>query len=180
MSFYIFASGSPHFHYKETKKIDGDTFETMKILDALQSVPQIKDKLIDKMNVVEGATGYALPSISITDVAEGIATIELLSLLSEVVDFLAMNPVTSEGWISVSAKKSNTFWADTVSSTRYTYSPGYSPGKEFIRKIAPGLGATDMNNWGVVRAMIEVLSKYQQHINSNEVERAMINIQLSK
>ena len=172
MSFRIFAAGSDNFHYEKDGNIDKDTFETIKVLAILQSMEPTK------AGAGQAAAEYVLPSAGITDLMEAMAAREFLHNLGNAVSFLAMCSGASDGWISVSARKSHILWPDTMGIARYNFSPGDDPGSEFIRLIAPPLKTTDMNNWGVLLVLSNVLAKFSQHIG--ESATPMINIQLSK
>ena len=170
MSFRIFVAGAPKFNYIKDKLPDGEVFEAVKVITAFTSADPS----------LAGAGGAASDIIlpDITDVYSNIATKEFAHLLNNAVCYLAMQPAASDGWIAVSATEKNTVWADTVRFIKYTFSPGDNPGAEFIKKLAPALADTDMDNWGVLLAIATALTKYSNKIGPDQVP--MVNIQLTK
>jgi|SRR5258707_10127224 len=170
MSFNVFAAGTDHFHYQKDGFIDGDTFTPLKVVAALRTMEPTK------LGAADAYIGYKTPGI--TDLIETMATIEFLHMLDNAVCFLAMCSEASDGWISVSTTKSHVLWPDTKGFAKYSFSPGDSPGAEFIQTIGKSLKDTDMDNWGVLAALSIVLSKFSDHIG--EDARPMINISLDK
>lgn len=175
MSFRVFAAGSQHFHYARDNNPDMDIFNAADVASALRSVgsPSVR-------GVAEGVADYYVPSDT-GAYREGIAAIarmEFLHMLKNSVDFLAMCTGSSDGWISVAPRQSHVLWPDTASFARYNFSPGDDPGSEFFRTIRPALEATDMNNYGVLRMLALVLSRYYDHIGDSGTP--MIQIQLFK
>ena len=65
----------------------------------------------NKEGVITTAIGHYQPGI--TDLAEGMATLEFLHLLNDSVCFLAMCSGASDGWISLSSTQTHLMWPDT-------------------------------------------------------------------
>jgi hypothetical protein len=172
MSFRIFAAGSEDFHFIKDDNIDQDSFDTIKTLAILQNMEPTK------MGAVGAVAEKVLPSAGITDLMNSMAAMEFLHNLDNAVSFLAMCSGSSDGWISVSSTKRNYIFPNTSGFFRYNFLPGDSPGSEFIRGITPGLKNTEMNTWGVLFVLANVLSKFYNHIGDSG--RPIINIQLSK
>lgn len=170
MSFRIFSAGVPNFNYIKEKLPDGEVFEAVKVIHAFTTANP----------TLGGGAGIASDIIlpDITDVMKNIAGMHFAHHLNNAVCYLAMQPGAQQGWISVSATEKNTFWTDTMRVIKYTFSPGTNPGAEFMKKLAPALKDTSMDNFGVLFALATALSKYYQRIDSNQVP--MINIQLTK
>lgn len=171
MSFRIFAAGSRKFNFIQDNCIDGDDVSMLELANKLASLEPTK------MGAITTGADTALPSKGIIDLMQTMATIEFLHLLSSTVTFLAMC-TGADGWIGVSARETSYVWPDTVATTKYRFYPGDNPGKEFIKKIAPVLKKTSMDNWGTIRMLAIVLAKYANHID--ESARPIINIQLTK
>jgi hypothetical protein len=104
-----------------------------------------------------------------------LATREMLHNLSNAVCFLAMKN-TSDGWIYVNATEKNTLWADTCRSATYKFSPGDSPGAEFVKKIGPCLKDTDLDNFGVLQHLSIALSRYSNHIDDSATPKISISL----
>jgi hypothetical protein len=175
MGFDIFAAGASDFHYERNGCEDGSTFEFIKVVTILQGL----DVTSIGKGAISGAGGaidYAAPGI--TDVMISLATTEMLHNLSNAVCFLAMNSNSSDGWIYVHATETNTFWADTVRSAKYKFSPGNSPGAEFISTIGRCLKDTDLDNFGVLQHLSIVLSRFSNHIDDSMTPQ--INIMLTQ
>jgi hypothetical protein len=177
MSFRVFAAGvGPNgtWNYERDKNPDDDVFEAAAVISAFRaSGPSVR-------GAAEAVADYHVPSdaSAYRDAIRAIATMTFMQTLNNSVCFLAMCRGASNGWISVAPRRSRTLWVDTVGFARYDFSPGNSPGSEFIQTIVPALRATDMNNYGVLRSLSIVLSRYQQHIGDGGTP--MIQIQLFK
>jgi hypothetical protein len=171
MSFRTFAAGGDDFHFERDNCIDQDFFDGIDIIHKLSTMdPSLR-------GAGEMAAGEVLPSApSAVDAIVRLAEIEFLHNLNNAVSFLAMRAGAGNGWISLSTRQSHLLWPDTVTFSRYDFSPGNNPGAEFIRLIVPKLEETDMNNWGVLRMIGGVLAIYDQRSSGTP----MINIQLSK
>jgi hypothetical protein len=168
MSFNVFAAGSSGFHYKKDGFVDADTFEPMKLVSELMTMePSVA-------GAVGAAQGHYTPDM--TNLMGTLAAMEFLHLLNDGVCMLAMCSGASDGWISVSSKKSHTLWPDTMGFARYNFQPGDDPGAEFIKAIGPSLKATDLNNWGVLAALSIVLSKYYDKVGDSGVPMLYINL----
>ncbi len=178
MSFRVFAAGSDHFSYVLDNNPDMDIFEAAKVMSALQAMGGGRAP-IDA--VAKGAWSYILPSKkgASRNLVADIAKYEFLHMLKNAVTFLAMCTGVGEGsWISVAPRQSRLLWTDKMGLACYNFTPGDDPGTEFFRAINPALKATDMSNYGVLRMLAIVLSKYYDHIGSSG--RPMIQIQLFK
>lgn len=172
MGFRIHAAGSNGFRYTRDDQPDGDIFQAAAIMTALQGLqPSVSSG-------VQTTIDYYQPNAGEADAARVVAGITFLQLLSDAVDMLGTCAGAGEGWISVSPRQSHTLWPDTSAFARYEFFPGDSPGAEFIQRITPILVSTNMNNYGVLRAMSNALSLYWGHIDISD--RPMIQIQLSK
>jgi len=171
MSFSIFASGSPDFHYSKDDCLDDSAFDTIDLLAKLQTMEPTW------MGAGATAIDIAQPSAGIVDLMKTMATMEFLHNLSNAVCFLAMCSGSANGWISVSAVEKHWYWPDTGDTKTYRFDPGDSPGAEFIKKIGPALKAANMAHWGALRMMGMVLAKYSSKIGDNATP--IINISLT-
>ena len=173
MGFDIFATGTDKFHYERNGCEDGSTFEFIKVVTILQGLDATSTGTI-AITGVGGAIDYVAPGI--TDLMIALATQEMLHNLSNAVCFLAMNSNSSDGWIYVHATETNTFWADTVRSAKYKFSPGDSPGAEFVSAIGRCLKDTDLDNFGVLQHLSIVLSRYSNHIDDSMTPKISISL----
>jgi hypothetical protein len=162
MGFNIFVSGLTgntegggrgHFHYSKDNCLDRGDFDPPAILSMVPSSP-------DASGVAEKIAGS--PESHLTDgVINGmskIAEIELAHMVRTGVDLLAMHG--SGGEISVYCVQKSWYWADTNSYVSFKFSSSNDPGRDFLKKIAPGLVKTELNNFGVLAQIAIVLSKY--------------------
>ena len=172
MGFNVFASGSGSFHYQKDDFVDGDDFDTLKIVSEAQSMDPTK------LGAVDAVRGHYL-SKDMSDALPVLAKREFLYTLTETVDLLAMRGGSANGFIAVTAKQTHPLWPDTIRFARYGFSPGDSPGTEFIRTIAKNLDDTDLKTWGVLMALTLVLSKFLDHLNRDGSLGTMINIFLT-
>jgi hypothetical protein len=173
MSFDIFAAGTDNFHYKRNGCEDGSTFEAMKIITILQSL-DVSSMAHLAITGTGGVIDYKAPGI--TDLLIAHAEREMLHNLSNAVCFLAMNPNSSDGWIYVNATETHTFWADTARAAKYSFSPGDSPGAEFVSSIVNCLKDTDLTNFGVLQHMAVVLTRFSQHIDETMPPKISITL----
>jgi hypothetical protein len=172
MGFRIFAAGTDDFHYENPNFVDKSDFDMVQTIAKLQGLDGTA------MGVVATGVDFVQPSAGITDLMDTIATTEFLHNLSNAACFLAMCSGAAEGWISVSARETHYLWPDTAGFARYRFSPGESPGSEFLTRVGPVLRNTGMANWGVLLALGNVLGSYSNRIGLSGTP--MINIQLTK
>lgn len=170
MSFRIFAAGSHNFHFERDNCIDSDDVDLVDLISKFQGMEPTW------MGAGQVAVDIAQPSAGIIDLMSAMATMEFCHLLSQAVCFLAMKGGAANGWIFVAAREEHVLWPDTGGNGKYEFYPGDSPGTEFLRKIKPALEEADMANWGVLRMLTLVLSRYDAHIPDSA--RPMINIEL--
>ena len=164
MGFDIFATGASDFHYEKKGREDGSTFEFIKVVTILQGL----DVTSLGKGVISGAGGavdHVAPGI--TDLMIALATKEMLHNLSNAVCFLTMNSNLSDGWIYVHATEENTIWTNTVRSAKYKFSPGNSPGAEFIDTIWPCLKDTGLDNVGVLKHLSIALSQFSNRVDGS-------------
>ena len=177
MSFNIFASGVANgqtFHYYRADCIDGDDFAVADLISTLSFMKQ--NTIGVAQAVAEKIVGKYLPG-SAPDGMGTIAFLEFLHVLKNLVDSLAMCDDALNGYIIVFSKNSGVF-SDDYGEGRYTFRPGNDPGTEFVRAIGKCLEVTDMNNWGVLRALIIVLTLYSNAVGQSG--KPMLMIQLDK
>lgn len=169
MSFRIFAAGTNNFHYERDGCEDGSTFGYISVITTLQGLDVSTAGVVSKVIEYEPA--------GIVDVMTAHLKKEMLHNLSNAVCFLAMNSNSSDGWIYIQATETNTLWADTVRSAIYKFSPGDSPGAEFISTIYRCLNSTDLDNFGVLQHLSIALSRFSNYIDDSM--KPMINIYLT-
>ena len=172
MGFDIFAAGSGHFHYQMDGCIDQGTVDFVQLLAALQSMEPTR------AGAAQAAAEYATPSAGITDVMGALAYREGIHNLNNAVSFLAMSSGSSDGWISLSSTNKHVLWVDTVRFARYNFSPGDDPGTEFFHTIRHALEDTNMNNWGVILKLGEVIARYSNSLDDNA--RPILNISITR
>ena len=163
MGFDIFVAGTNNFHYARNGCEDGSSFELIKIVAALQSVDV---QSLNHFNITGKGALIDIDAPGITDLMVSLATTEMLHNLSNAVCLLAMNSNSSDGWISIDATKTHWYWANTIHLARYNFSPGDSPGAEFVQAIKTALEATDLASFGVLLQLSVALTKFQQHLDS--------------
>jgi hypothetical protein len=171
MSFRIFAAGSG-FHFVKDSLEDGSSFDLMKTISILSTMEPsgtgVATALVDKL----------FQSAGVPELVEAIATMELLQSLCDAVDLLSIK-AGDGAFISVFAKKRRLILSDVTTFSNYQFSPGDSPGKEFIQHIGKGLEKTDLGNWGVLAALVVVMAKYSDFISDKDVP-VMLHFELTK
>lgn len=177
MSFSIFASGNAlgqPFHYYRADCIDGDDFVIAELISTLQGMTP------SAIGVAQSAAETVIANNLPGGAAEGMGTIaflEFLHTLKNIVDCLAMCDDASNGRITVFTKQKHFFSADDLGYGRYYFYPGNDPGTEFIKAIGRSLEATDMNNWGVLRALVIVLTLYSNAVGQSGKPDIMIQLE---
>jgi hypothetical protein len=173
MSFDIHAAGTEHFVYRRERCADGDVFEAMQVISALQATSP------SRIGVGEGVADYVLPSTgsqgSGAAQAHG-ATIWRQTLQQGLV-MLSSNRSAVRGWVSVSAVQSTLGFRSASAVRTYRFGSGGSdPPVAFMRTIVPVLTQTHMNNYGVLREMANAIWRYRIHIGDGGPP--MLSIQL--
>ncbi len=178
MSFRIYAAGSDRFRFERDGQSDDDIFTAAEIMSIMQSLEP------SRSSFVQAGIDRVLPSSpSGIDAADAIARMVFLRILSDTVTLLATNTrATHGGWISVSASQSNLLFPDSSGFGRYDFSPGdENAGTEFLRSVLPALRESEMNNYGVLRAISMALSEYARHIDEvSSTSTVRLNISVSK
>lgn len=177
MSFSIFASGvalGKAFHYYRENCIDEDSFNVIELVSTLSEMHH------NAIGLAEASAETIISKLIPGSAPDGMGTIaflEFLHTLRNIVDSLAMCDGAKNGRIVIFTKE-NSFWGDDYGNAEYKFDPGTDPGTEFVKAIGPCLEATDMNNWGVLRAMIIVLTLYSNAVGQSG--KPNITIQLEK
>lgn len=174
MSFNISAFGVAHgkpFHFNRDDCIDGDDFNIANLIATLQGLTP------SSAGLVAAGIEHNLPG-SGADAMGVIAQIEFLHVLKNCVDSLAMCDDAGNGWICVSSIEKRFILSDNFGFGKYEFDPGDDPGTEFMKIIGPGLANCGMDNWGVLRILVIVLTRYSDVLGQSG--KPVLNIQLSK
>lgn len=175
MSFNIFASGVANgqaFHYYRENCIDGDDFVVVELVATLSSMQQ------NAIGVAQSSAETIISKLLPGSAPDGMGTIaflEFLHVLKNQIDSLAMCDGASNGRITVFSKDSGIF-TDKYGNATYEFYPGRDPGTEFVRAIGKCLEDTDMNNWGVMRALVIVLTQYSNQLGQSGKPNLMIQL----
>ena len=174
MSFRIWAvglrgksstTGKPRklFHYLRGNCIDQGDFDPPKILSMIPDSPDVKGVAKKIVGTPESHVGGAK--------VKGMFKIAELVFAHHViqgVNLLRMHG--SGGSISVYCHQKKWYWADANSFVDCYFS-AINPGRDFLKKIGPGLKETELNNFGVLAQIAIVLSEYDsklpQHATPN-------------
>lgn len=161
MSFSIFAvgvtghkqgGGRGQFNYSKDNCLDRGDFDPPALLSILPPSPNaagVAEKIIGSPDSHLGAATVS----AMTKLAE----IEMAHLVTNAVSLLAIN--CNRGQISVYCHKEQWYWADANSFETF-YFGGSDPGRDFLKKIGPGLVKTELNNFGVLAQIAIAISKY--------------------
>jgi hypothetical protein len=174
MAFDIFVAGTNDFYYGRNGCETGKGLELIKIVAALQSVDV---QSINHFNITGKGALIDIDAPGIADLMVSLAQREMVHNISNAVCLLAMNSNSSNGWISIDATEVNLLWANTIHLARYNFSPGDSPGAEFVQAIKTSLETTDLASFGVLLQISVALTKFQQHIDDSMTP--MVNISLT-
>ena len=179
MGFRIFATGlrgfrrksgnaRKPFHYVKSNCLDQGDFDPPAILSMIPDSP-------DAAGVVTKIVGTAESHIGAVK-AKGIFKIAELVFAHHIVqgiNFLALHG--RDGNVSVYCHQKRWYWAD-ANSFANCYFYGSNPGREFLRKIGPGLKHTELNNFGVLAQIAIVLSKYDRKLPKSAQANLRIEI----
>jgi hypothetical protein len=166
MSFNIYVSGLTggitgggrgSFRYSKDNCVDQGDFEPPALLAMVPSSPTAS-------GVVEKVAGT--PESHVTDgvlkAMTKVAEIELAHMVRTGVDMLAMRG--NGGEISVYCVQESWFWGTTNSYVTFKFNGSYEPGRDFLKKISPGLVKTELNNFGVLRQISNALNQYHKEL----------------
>ena len=179
MSFNIYVSGltgttsgggRKPFRYSKDNCFDQGDFEPPVLLAMIPSAPTAK-AVAEKV----GGTQEEYLANSVINGMAKIAEIELAGMVRLGVDQLAMH--TGTGEISVYCVQEDWLWGTTNSYVNFKFYGGADPGKEFLKKISPGLVKTGLNNFGVLRQIAIALGEYNSALPGSA--SPYLNISLS-
>ncbi len=172
MSFNVWASGSGNFNFVKKNAENGSSFDLIKAISALQSLDfQSKAHL----GITGAGAGIDIAAPGITDLIIAHAEREMLHNISNAVCLLTMNG-GSGGWISINAIEHNTFFPDVARSASYYFSPGHSPGSEFISKIRTCMDDTGLATFGALLVLSVILTRFANHIDPGTEPKLSINL----
>lgn len=180
MSFRIWAVGlrgfsrksnkaRENFHYIKRDCLDQSDFEPPKLLSMIPDSP-------DLGGIAKKVVGTPESHIGGAEV-KGMFKIAELIFAHQVVtgiNLLALNG--SGGSVSVYCHQNKWYWADANSFVDVHISRGGNPGKEFLRRIGPGLEKTELNNFGVLAQISIVLSKYDSALPRSALPHLRIEL----
>jgi hypothetical protein len=175
MSFRISARGVPNFRYPErANQIEGSDFEIASVLSIIYSLDPTR------MGVISAAHDYFSSSGEYTELTNNLAQTRMVGALNDAINFLAISPGARNGSISIAAFDASRILRPQRSSfVVYRSFIGSTPGANFIRLISQTLIDTGMDNWGVLRALALVLSRYSDHLGESDTS-PFISIELHK
>lgn len=140
MGFKIFAAGitgskSSIFNYEKKNCVYLGDFTTTSLLSMIPApTPMgVAEKVFD-----EGVSGWSAKGMF------KIAEMEMAHMVATGVDLLAMEG--SSGKITLYCEETKWYWADCNSFVEF-YLNSSNPGKDFLKKIAPGMEETSLNDW---------------------------------
>jgi hypothetical protein len=170
MGFKIFAAGitgskSGIFNYEKKNCISLGDFTTPKLLSMIPAPTP--------MGVAKKAFGAGVGGWSAKGMFK-IAEMEFAHMVSTGVTLLAMEG--RNGKITVYAENEKWYWADSNSFVEF-YLNTSNPGRDFLKKIGPGLEETDLNDFGALAEIAMCISKYLTKIKKSATP--FLNISLS-
>lgn len=172
MAFDVWASGSSKFNFVKKNAENGSSFELAKAISALQSL-DFQSKAHFGISAAGAAIDIVQPGIADLMIAH--AEREMLHNISNAICILMMNG-SSGGWISVNAVEHNTFFPDVARSATYSFSPGDSPGAEFISRIRTPLEDTGLATFGALLVLSVVLTRFANHIDPGTEPKLSISL----
>lgn len=143
----------PFTYHKKDCLSQGD-FEPPAILSAIPDSPNLGGVATKIVGTPESHVGGATVKGFMK-----LAEMEFAHLVATTVTLLAMD--NRRGEISVYCYQDNMVWADTNSFETFNFANSAgNPGKDFLKKIGPGLVKTELNDFGVLAEIALVLSGY--------------------
>jgi len=179
MSFNIYASGllgtvsgggRKPFKYSKDGCFDSGDFDPPALVSMLPATKDWKG-VAEKI----GGTQEEYLSASVVKGMTKIAEIELAAMVRLGVDMLAMRG--NGGEIVVYCVQEDWLWGNTNSYANFKLNSSQDPGRDFLKKIGPGLVKTELNNFGVLRQLAMALSKYNSDLSG--YASPYLNISLS-
>jgi len=144
--------GRPPFQYSKNDCLtegDFEPSELLKVLPTSQYAANTAKRVVgDPESQIGGATVKGMLEVGKMQFAE---------LISQFVTLLG---VGKKGEIAVYCYQDNTIWYNTNSFETFYFGATGNPGKEFLKKISPGLVKTELNDFGVLRELVLVLGGY--------------------
>lgn len=162
MSFSIFAvgvtgykegGGRGQFNYSKDKCLDQGDFDPPALLSILPPSPNaagVAEKIVGSPESHLGAATVK----AMTKLAE----IEMAHMVMNAVNILAIH--SNGGKISVYSYQEKWYWADSNNIDTFYFSGSSDPGRDFLKKIGPGLVKTELNNFGVLAQIAIAITKY--------------------
>jgi hypothetical protein len=168
MGFKIFAAGitgGKLFNYEKKNCVYLGDFTTTSLLSMIPApTPMgVAEKVFD-----EGVSGWSAKGMF------KIAEMEMAHMVATGVDLLAMEG--RNGKITLYTEEEKLLWADSNSFVEF-YLNSSNPGKDFLKKIGPGLEKTNLNDFGALAQIAMCISKYLTKIRSSATP--FLNISLS-
>jgi hypothetical protein len=166
MSFDIHASGllgaasgggRTPFRYSKYNCFDKSDFEPPALLAMIPSAPTSK-AVAEKI----GGTQEEYLAGSVIDGMTKVAETELAGMVKVGIERLSWH--TGHGEISVYCVQEDWLWGTTNSYVNFKFYGSYDPGKDFLKKISPGLVKTGLNNFGVLSQIAAALSQYNSSL----------------
>jgi hypothetical protein len=175
MSFSIDVRGTNGFNFNRPICDDGSAFEVMNVIGILQGLD-----LQSAGHFGISAAGAVKEKVKkgIPDLMFKMAEREMCHNISNAVSLLEKDYNTSGGWIFVSAEQKNLLFPNVSRAARYNFKPGDSPGAEFLKTIGKCLEDTDLNNWGVLKYLAVILTRFEQQLPTTMIP--MLNISLTR
>ncbi len=179
MSFNIYVSGllgaangggRKPFRYSKDDCFDQSDFEVPALLSMIPSAPTPK-AVAEKI----GGTQEEYLANSVIGGMSKIGDIQAARMVSLGIERLAWH--TGFGEISVYCVQEDWLWGTTNSFVNFKFYGGAEPGKEFLKKIGPGLIKTGLNNFGVLNQIAAALAKYESSLPGDT--SPYLNISLS-
>lgn len=173
MGFNIWATGitgskKKLFHYSKKDCLDQGDFEPPKILTMIPSSPNAAGVAKTVVGTPESHIGGATVKGMFK-----IAEMEMIHLVTTCVTLLAMNG--SNGQISVYCEEEKWYWANSNSFVIFYMNSG-NPGKDFLKKISPGLVKTSLNNFGVLAQIAMCVSEYDKKLSRSVTPNLSISL----
>ncbi len=156
------------FHYSKSNCLDQGDFEPPKLLSMIPNSPDlggVAKKIVGTPSShVGGATvGGMFAMAGIISARQVQEQIKLLRIHGQ------------GGSISVYCYQKKWYWADTNSFVN-CYISGGNPGRDFLKKIGPGLKKTELNNFGVLMQIAMLLSEYSLKLPNSATPNLKIEI----
>lgn len=178
MTIDVFAAGTGDFHTHFVQITNGDVYNAADLLGKLQNPPKsvgdyVKDKVKDTVK------DKVFPA-NMQTAMDRYGSIEALWLLDEAIQFALLETTPIILSVTMWQNHLGGLWPATGANIQMTLSTDDdSPTRAFIKRVSPGLDATDMKQFTTLLALAKVFGGFSNTGGYGKDGNARLNITLT-